>query len=295
LPQATAQTLTLLFQTWGIVKQDAEQLADAILGWMKRNHIYTTAVHPNYDMAAVPFEAPGRSLRSYHELRAIEKAREIFYDRDGRPNDLWLRFVGSVSLLNFQRPNINGAKPDTLAALGQFDEIQQQNIGAYLSGTGNHQATGPGYFQSPNDALRIAGSTGDAGAFSVTISALRINVTVRAGQTEYRVSTVISPPNGATPVQTTATMTRTETSSATAGRPSAPRTGSTSAQAPNAQAPNAAAKARQSPSNRATATAPNQANANERNLKYPFTLLEIYENDEIPSVQPAGSPVTGGD
>jgi len=47
--------------------------------------------------------------------------RAAFYDSDGRPNDLWKRFAESVSLFDFARPNLNGAKPDTLAAMGQFD------------------------------------------------------------------------------------------------------------------------------------------------------------------------------
>lgn len=262
LPRVNAQVLINLFRNWDVPQNEAEALADALLGWMKRDHVYASAVVPTYDQGPVPFEAPGRSLRSFHELAAIEKVREFFYDADGRPNDYWRRFADSVSLLQFPKPNLNGAKPDTLAAMGQFDQTQQRNLGEYLTGEGTYLGRGAGFFRSPNEAQQIAGPTGDTGAFSTTISALRIFITVRDGRTEFRLAAVTAPPNGATTVQTTATSTRTETSSKSA---------QTAAQQQNQP--------------KATAAAPNPNNAKKQgggNLRYPYTLLEIRENDEIP-------------
>lgn len=271
LPRATPQTLTNLFKNWGMPQPDAESLADAMLGWMRRNHVYTAAVQPNYEASAIPYEEPRRSLRSFGELAAIEKVRDVLYDSDGRPNDFWRRFVDSVSLFDFQRSNINAAKPDALAALGQFTDIQQQELGDYLRGTGNYRNQGPQFFKATNEAQRIAGPTGDANVFGATISALRITITVRDGHTEYRLSTVISPPNGATSVQTTATETRAQTAAAAAKTPNQQQNRPNAAQAGNRPA---TGNARQNP-------------ANSRNLRYPFTLLEIRENDEIPSPPPA--------
>lgn len=270
LPKANVTVLTNLFEYWGVARADAEGLADALLGWMKRNHVYSSSVQPNYDQGTLPFEPPGRSLRSFQELAAIEKVREFFYDADGRPNEYWKRFAASVSLLDFARPNLNGAKPDTLAALGQFDAQGQQNIGDYLRGSGDYQSRGPAFFRSPNEAQAITGPTGNTAAFGTTISALRINITVRDGRTEFKMSTVISPPGGgATTVQETATSTRTQTSGSAA---------LTAAQQQNR--PNAAQSAPPK------AAAPGQAGTAARNLKYPFTLLEMRENDEIPPPPP---------
>ena len=270
LPQANALILTNLFRNWGILQPEAEALADAMLGWMKRNHVYTSSVQPNYEMGAIPYVPPGRSLRSFHELAAIEKVRETFYDADGRPNDDWRRFTDSVSLLDFPRPNINGARPDTLAALGQFDETQQQNLGDYLKGGGSYQSQGPKFFQAPNEAQRIAGPTGDTTAFATTISALRITITVRDGGTEFKMSTVIAPPNGAKTVQTNATQGRTETSAATSKSASQQKNRPNASQA---AAPRSGANPANAKQNASTA----------QNLRYPFTLLEIHENDDIPT------------
>jgi general secretion pathway protein K len=267
LPQVNAQILTNLFKHWALSQADAESLADVLLGWMKRNHVYTSAVEPNYETGAIPYVPPGRSLRSFSELAAIEKVREMFFDEDGRPNDLWRRFVDNVSLFDFPRPNLNGAKPDALAALGQFDETQQRNLGDYLRGTGTYRNQGPRFFQSPTDAQRVAGPTGDSGAFASTISALRITVTVRDGSISYRLSTVIAPPNGASTVQTTAT----------AGRTQTPGTGAQTA----AQQQNRPNAGQMTPRPGTSPTTPGSGSA-EQSLRYPFTLLEIRENDEIP-------------
>src|SRR5207302_1538909 len=145
----------------------------------------------------------------------IDKVRETFFDADGRPNDLWRRFADSVSLLDFARPNINGAKPDTLAAVALYDQTGQQNVTDYLKGTGQYQTQGPGFFTNLQDVGTIAASQGDTSAFTTTISALRIYVTVHDGQSQFRLSAVIAPPGGATTVQTTATSTRTKASAQT--------------------------------------------------------------------------------
>ncbi len=267
LPRANAQLLTNLFKHWGFVEVEAEALADAMLGWIKRDHVYASAVQPNYDSGPIPYLSPGRSLRSYGELAAIEKVRETFFDAEGRPNDYWKRFVDSVSLFDFPRPNLNGARPDTLAALGQFDDTQLKNLGDYLSGSGTYQTQGPQFFQSPNEAQRVTGPTGDTGGFASTISALRITITVRDGRTEFKLSTVVAPPSGASTIQTTATAARTQTSGAV---------GQSASQQQNR--PNAGQAAARPGANPAAGAGGSAA----QSLKYPFTLLEIRENDEIP-------------
>ena len=118
LPQANAQVLSRLFQSWSLTQPDSDQLADALMGWMQRGHTYSTAITPDYDQSAIPYEVPGRSLRSFSELAAIDIVKDKFYDTDGRPNDLWRRFAAAVSLLNFPKPNLNGARDVKIATIG---------------------------------------------------------------------------------------------------------------------------------------------------------------------------------
>lgn len=277
LPRATAQVLTSLFKTWNFPENEAQELADAIFGWMHPNHIYTTGLLPSYEQSTIPYLPPARSLRSYQELAAIDKFREAFYDAQGKPNELWRRFTDSVSLLNFQRPNINGAKPDTLAAVAQFDPMAQQNIADYLNGTGPYKTQGPGFFQSPNDALRYAsGATGDVGSFAPTISALRVFITVIEGRSQFRLATVVTQNGAATAIQTNATATREQTSAASAAQNQRKQRQQQQQQqqAQGATAVSAGARSAANP------------NSTPQNLRYPFTVLEIRENDEIPPAPP---------
>lgn len=265
LPRTTPVVLTSLFKSWDIPENDAEALSDAITGWTKREHIYTSGLAPSYEQSTLPFEEPRRSIRAFEELAAIDKVREVFFT-EGQPNHYWKRFVDAVSLFDFQRPNVNGARGDTLAAVALFDPTQQQTIADYLNGTGSYQTQGPGYFRSPQEAQQIVGASGDLGSFGTAISALRIFVTVEEGKTRFRLAAVIAPPNGATTVQTNATAQRLQASASTN---------------PVAAQPN-----RPNPTQPAPGGAQNPNAANDRNLRYPFTLLEIRENDEIPPAPP---------
>ncbi len=267
LPTANVQVLARLFQVWQLPPADAESAADALMGWMKHGHTYTTSITPDYDRGSIPFEAPGRPLRSYQELAAIEKIRTLFYTEDGRPNELWHRFVDNVSLLNFSKPNLNAAKPDVLAALGQFDPTQQQNLSDYTAGRGSFKTNGPAFFQNVGDATRFTGNAGgNPAAFVTTISALRVNLTVHDGRSEFRLSAVVTMGNAAQTVQTTAT-------SATAKPSATTSTANSTTNRPTTAADTAAAQ-----------------KAASRNLNYPFTLLEIRENDEIPPPPPPPPP-----
>lgn len=266
LPQAGVNQLQNLFLAFSLTPSDAEKLTDIMLGWMKRNHTYTTAQSPDYEHAALPYLAPLRSLRSFSELAAIDFARTIFFDESGHPNDLYRRFVDNVSLLNFQRTNLNGAKSDVLTALGEFDETQKTKLSDYLAGTGQSAYNGPGWFTAANDASKFLGSAGRANRFGTTLSALRIHVVVEEGRARYRLDAVVAPQGGgATTVLTTASSTRANTSEEQAASAASISTTSGPTTTPTSATTAAAASTR---------------------LNYPFTILQLVENEPLPPPPP---------
>jgi general secretion pathway protein K len=266
LAHADITTLTNLFEAWQLAPADAEKLADALEGWMVKGYSYTTTLTPDYPDATIPYTEPARPMRSFMELAAIDDAKEFFFDENGRPNDNYWRFVDDCSLFNFPQPNANGANADVLAAAGQYTDIQRQHIGDFLNGTGAYANDGQQWLQNSAQLAAVAGLGGNAATFGTTISALRINVTVHDGRSQYRVSVVVSPQGGATTNQTIAT-------NATAAA-STTSTASTTSITATAQ-PSATA-------NSATAAA-----AASQSINYPFTLLEILEDDDIPQPPPA--------
>ncbi len=285
LPNVDNATLLAVFDVWEIQPLDAQKLADALLGWMKPNYTPTGTFTPDYDQATLPYAPPGRSLRSFDELAAIDVARDMFYGEDGRPNELWHRFADTFSLLSYRQPNINSARPDVLAALGQFDATQQQHLNDYVSGAGAYEAKGPQYFRSVTDAATILGQ-GNPAVFGTQISALRIHITVHDGRAVYQLNTVVTLPGqqAAQTVQTNATNPASGASATTNPTPTA-----------NAAPANNAARAN-NPGARAGGrggAAAGAANANgtsAASLNYPFTVLEISENNDPTPVAPPPKP-----
>jgi general secretion pathway protein K len=265
LKRADITTLTNLFEYWQMAPADAAKLADALEGWMQQGYVYSTALTPDYQDADVPYAEPQRPIRSFRELAAIDVAKDVFFDENGLPNANYWRFVDDVSLFNFPQPDVNGANADVLAAVGQYTDAQQQHIGDYLAGTGQYSSQGQRWFQDLTTFASVAGAGGNSTQFSTTISALRILVTVHDGRSTFRLSAVVAPQGGATINQTNAT-------NATAAASEASTTAATSV-ASTAQPATT--------TNSAAAAA-----AASQSINYPFTILEMLEDDEIPRPPP---------
>lgn len=276
LIHATTNILLNLFETWQMTPTNAQHLADVILSWMQQTYVPTTGISPDYEQSAIPYEPPLRSIRSYSELAAIDYAKEVLYDEAGLPNQLWWRFRSDISLYNFQKPNINATNPDVLWAVGQLTGDQQQNLSNYMNGTGDYTVNTPlgkQWFQNASSVLGVVGASGSPQNFSYTITALRVLITVHEGASQFRLSAVVAPQGGARTVQTTATDVRNSGSTSTTGETTA-ATGLSSSTTQN--------------STTATAAQTAAASTQTTNLQYPFTVLEILENDQI--VGPASSP-----
>jgi general secretion pathway protein K len=264
-------TLTNLFVGWQMLPDRAESVADALLGWMKNGYVYTTPLTVDYEQDPVAYDAPGRALRAYSELAAIDGAREVFFDDTGLPNANYWRFVADCSIFNFATPNVNGANGDVLAAVGQYTDVQKQHISDFLTGTGQYANQNQQWFQNPAMLAGVAGLGGQAGGFGTTVTALRVLVTVREGRSRFQLSAVIAPQGGASLVQTSAV-------NATAGNTSSSASTTTSVTA--ASKPGS------------TAVASTTAASVPQNLSYPFTILQLLENDEIPPPPPLPAPLT---
>lgn len=281
LPNTDATTLTNLFKYWELDETTAAKLADALLGWMRPDYIPATAGAPlpeDYDTGDLPFTPPARTLRSFAELASIDFARDIFFDEDRRPNELYNRFVQTFSLYEFQTPNINAAAPDILGALGNLDPDLDRKLADYLGGSDGRTADGSaGYFVNKDEVNNLLGAGTPATRLGVTISALRVIVTVRQGQAAYRLNALVSMPgsDGAKIPSGWAPQTATSGTGAASGNNN---TGSSVTPGNQGSSRNANSGV----TTRANAT----AGATQKNLNYPYTILELRENDQVPPPAP---------
>jgi general secretion pathway protein K len=278
LNHITQPQMMSMFENWNMTEDDAQHLSDVLLVWMRENHIAKVAPAPDYEQSAIPYDQPTRALRSYDELADIDYARDQFYDANGRPNDLWWRFRSDFSLFNYPMPNINGTNQDIVVGLGQFPPTQMDNVTDYLAGKGDFVEPNPlgvQWFENETQIVNVLGPAGNPKVFGTTISALRIFVTVHDGSSQFRLEAVISPQGGASTVQTTATDRKKNTQSDNSGESGSQELlpGQIGQDVNNSVPTKAQISAAQS-----------------ANLRFPFTILEIRENNEILTPPPPPPP-----
>ncbi len=289
LPEATPTALVNLFKSWNLNQHDSEKLVDALQGWMKKEHVPTTIGGPrveDYERGELPFTPPLRSLHSFSELASIDVAKDVFYT-DGQPNELYHRFVSAFSLYKFQEANVNGGNPDLLASLGVTDTLSQRRVSEYLKGEGSYKIRGPQFFKSTRDLSALLGSQTPLSNIGTEIRALRVIVTVHEGRQSFTVSTVISPKEGGAELPEPTTVGEKDANNASAGNAPGGEGGQENPQQRGGQRNRRPGQNAGNNQNRQPGTAAGgDGTSTQKSLNYPFTLLEIRENDEISSKVP---------
>lgn len=283
LRHADYQSLRDLFVLLGQKQADAERLADALLVWMQQGYEPVnsfSARATDYEREAVPHDPPGRSLHSFAELASIQLVRDTLFDANGQPNELWRGFVDSVSLFDFAQPNVNNGRETTLAAVAGYDASSVKLVGDYLTGLGAYTRQGPAYFHNAQELAGLVGQGMAGSKLGTEVRCLRVTITVREGQASYRLSAMVAPPGGAALPPATP-----PPPSSTSNADSA----ATGEDAGNADA-STAASGRATAAASAAATASTGGSQAQPALNYPFTLLEIRENDEIVDTAPPAQP-----
>ncbi|OIQ97103.1 general secretion pathway protein K [mine drainage metagenome] len=272
LPHVTDAYLVDLFKSWDMRQTDAERVADALMLWMTKSYVPTSDFTPTYDLDPIPFGNPQRPLRTWSELESIDVVKDMFFDHDGQPNDLWRRFRSTFSLFDFTASNINAGNAGLMQELN-LDPSQQGKLSDYLAGRGDFKSQGPGYFRTTGDIAKVVGLQAPPSGVGTTIQALRIIITVRDGQGSFRLDAVVSVGGSAKPVTQEA---------ANKDYDSSPDAATAS------QALKATTTANQALAARTVTGDSTQMPA----LNYPFTILELRENDELPPTPP---PATQAD
>ncbi len=257
LPTAGRDRLLLLFEVLGFLPAEAEELADALLEWVSEGDP-ASEIDSNlddYNRAALPYEAPRRPLRSFHELAAITGFRETFFDGQGVPNELFHQFTSMVSLYQFEQVNVNSASP---AVMRIWSNLSEQDASRLATNEERAPMDFP-YFRNVEEASAHFGMPLPSDRYSVTTNCIRINISVSEGTANFLLSTVVAPgPSVAArllPAQGTAETQREQPATENRG----------------------GRRGRQDRTGQERAT---EAPA-EQTIGYPFTFLEIRENETI--------------
>jgi len=286
LPNATAQNLTDLFTYWQMDSGTVAQLVDDYFTWTKTNYVPTSNNVPtlaDFQNDPLPFNPPVRSLRSWDELATIDGFRDEFFDAQGRPNVYGRRFRDAFSLYKFTTPNINAVNPNTLAVLAQLDDDAQQGLRSAVLGdvdpvtAGDPNAipyaAGPAhpaqsYFGTIQTATQVSGASSLTG-LGVTISALRVNITVKQGDAIFNLSALVT----TTTATTAATAVAAPAPAASAGTGTTATTSTaTATEIPPIILPST------------TTSNTTTSSATTTTIGYPLAILELTESDLDPTI-----------
>lgn len=250
LPAADRDRLLRLFEYLGFDAMQAQELAEALLAWMSQQEAEASfaAHHRDYERAELPYRPPYRPLRSFQELAAIAGFREAFFDGQGVPNDRFYQLASLVSLYHFDAINVNAASPAVLRIWSDVGEHEAANIES-----NREQVTGfKPYFENLEEAQAQLGVPLGAG-YGVATHCVRVNITVTEGSSTFVLSAVVAPSNRAGSL-----------------RPPPPAN-------PELQ------EEGRSPRRRAASRQPPAGGADQQQqaVPYPFTFLEVRENEAI--------------
>ena len=192
LPDLAEADLALLFRALGRPAEEADALADALMGWTRPGHEPEDdrADDATYDQAVLPYRAPRRSLRSFEELRAVGVAREAFFDAEGRPTRLMEDFRRVVSLHRFPATCANYAEPEALQVLGFSAEGIAKARAYRADGAGRARDAAP-YFRSREEALATLGG-GNGQRLTSLVQLLRLTVVVQEGRSSCSASVLLA-------------------------------------------------------------------------------------------------------
>jgi hypothetical protein len=200
LPNASEAELQMLLEFSGVERNQAERLANTLHAWIRDTEEGAPVNFdvPDYGRAEPAFEAPGRPLRSWRELAAVELDRHVFFDADGRPTEIFHAFTSGVSRFSFRQVNLNTAGAGVLTALG----LGTGELMALEAHRAQPQRVGDtGVFRSMTEAANVLGNAAIPERLTTQIEALRINITVRQGAVAYRLSAVVAAGGAATAVK----------------------------------------------------------------------------------------------
>lgn len=182
-----------LFESVGVGESRATGLADCLADWVDPDN-NRRAQGAEADAYGVPGLPANRKLRSFDELRRVRGFDDVFFESDGKPNELGKELESVVSFIDTGNgPNVNTAPEAVLRALASRTGADSAAIMAFRSPLNypddrSHQAV----FKNAGDLSRITPSSDFTGQVSYASRGIRVVVTVTKGDIAYIADAVLA-------------------------------------------------------------------------------------------------------
>jgi hypothetical protein len=170
----------MLEESFGFDFGTANELSGRLKDWVDADDDrgLNGAESEDYLRRNPPYRAANRPLQTLAELRLLETWEDEFFDKDGRPNELFAQLDNMVSVLNSGPANLNSSPQSVLEVLA-------------LDGGYDDDSVFDGIYGLPY-LRQISGSANSENS-GVEVQLLRITVTLWRGQVPFTVSALVEP------------------------------------------------------------------------------------------------------
>ncbi len=188
LQSLSSKQLQALFYELELPESELKSLADRFIDWTDKddNKSIDGAEKDDYEMdGPMP---PNRPLRSFSELKNIDKFAEYFFDEKELPNETYKKIVSAVSLYTTGTVNFNNTSELVLRALFKMDETEyDNNILPAIKGEMGTIIDGVTWVKSAAE-LSSRGTSLPSKFQGFTANLIKIDVYVSRGVSFYKIS-----------------------------------------------------------------------------------------------------------
>lgn len=186
LSDLNATELTAIFEEMDISTNVAQEMASCIIDWSDNNTaaLADGAEEDDYDDDRP--KPPNRPIQSFDEFRYIEKVRDVFFDENGEPTEVFKTFQKGISLEHFDRVNLNSASPETLKMMLDIeDKDYEDDLYDALQGKTGMVSDGIVWVKNLAELQQRTSAEVPSKRRVFTSQLLKIEVTVKRGIGEY--------------------------------------------------------------------------------------------------------------
>ncbi len=188
-------TFLVILGDLGFDDYTATELVDKFQDWVDEDDLVRPdgAENDYYLDAAIPYEPANQPLSSLRELSLIGGFREEFFDLYGRPTDLYDRFESLFSPVNDGNVNINSADPSLFSMGEEGVNYEQMDYWEFLAGDDGARGTDDDRYFSAASQIPQSLKSGIPGVtITNEISWLTVIIRAKRGLSVFELRALIS-------------------------------------------------------------------------------------------------------
>lgn len=190
--------LRTLLDSLEVDYSDIDVMIDSLLDWTDENDSYRLngAEDDYYQREDPPYLPANGPLTNFDTLAKIRGFKDVLFDEDGVPNELYYRFIAAVSLHNDSKININTAPAEVISALSGDSTVNNDQFFDFMNGLDREPGNSDDEVLRSSDDLSGSGFRGNADSIGFDVAIARVRVEVIAGDKRFNLVALVDTGGG---------------------------------------------------------------------------------------------------